>query len=74
MECSVIRYPRVLATASAALMLAAACASAASIPGNIAAAVADSSRPEAHRARDAKRKPAEVSAFTGVKAGAQIAE
>jgi predicted methyltransferase len=75
MECSVIRYPRVLATAlAAALMLAAAGASAASIPGNIAAAVADGSRPEADKARDANRKPAEVLAFTGVKPGAQIAE
>jgi predicted methyltransferase len=75
MECSVIRYPRVLATAlAAALMLAAACASAASIPGNITAAVADGSRPETDKARDANRKPAEVLAFTGVKPGAQIAE
>src|ERR1700726_4188650 len=75
MECSVTRYPRVLATAlAAALMLAAACASAASIPGNIAAAVADGSPPEADKARDANRKPAEVLAFTGVKPGAQIAE
>ena len=70
-----IRYPRVLAAAlSGALMLTAACASAASIPDNIAAAVADSSRPDADKTRDANRKPAEVLAFTGVKSGAQIAE
>jgi predicted methyltransferase len=70
-----IRYPRVLAAALAAtLMLTAACASAASIPDNIAAAVADSSRPDADKTRDANRKPAETLAFTGVKPGTQVAE
>jgi len=70
-----IRYPRILAVVSAAtLMLTATCASAASIPDNIAAAVADSSRPEADKTRDANRKPAETLAFTGVKPGAQVAE
>lgn len=70
-----IRYPRVLAAAfAAALMLTATCASAASIPDNIAAAVADSSRPDADKTRDANRKPAETLAFTGVKPGAQVAE
>src|ERR1700738_1839041 len=71
-----IRYPRVLAAALTAttLLLTAAGASAASIPGNIAGAVADSSRPEADKVRDANRKPAETLAFTGVKPGAQIAE
>jgi predicted methyltransferase len=70
-----IRYPRALAAALAVtLMLTAIHASAASIPDNIAAAVADSSRPDADKTRDAKRKPAETLAFTGVKAGAQIAE
>ena len=70
-----IRKPPVLAAAFAAtLMLGANCASAASIPDNIAAAVADSSRPDADKQRDANRKPAETLAFTGVKPGAQIAE
>ncbi|HEY2634647.1 MAG TPA: hypothetical protein VGI51_07980 [Steroidobacteraceae bacterium] len=70
-----IRYPRVLAAAlPVALMLTAACASAASIPDNIAAAVADGSRPDADKTRDANRKPAETLAFTGVKPGAQVAE
>jgi predicted methyltransferase len=69
-----IRYPRVLAAALAATVMLATGASAASIPDNIAAAVADSSRPEADKARDANRKPAETLAFTGVKPGAQIAE
>lgn len=40
----------------------------------IAAAVADDARPEADRARDANRKPAEVVAFAGVKPGDSIAE
>ncbi len=44
------------------------------VPANIAAAVADSGRPDADKQRDANRKPAETLAFTGVKAGAQIAE
>src|SRR5258708_35430886 len=70
-----IRFPRVLAAALAVpLILTATCASAASIPGNIAAAVADSSRPEADKVRDVNRKPAETLAFTGVKPGMQIAE
>src|SRR5260370_25508537 len=70
-----MRFPRVLAAALAVtLMLTATCASAASIPGNIAAAVADGSRPEADKIRDVNRKPAETLAFTGVKPGMQIAE
>jgi predicted methyltransferase len=70
-----IRFLWVFAAASAAtLILATASASAAPIPNNIAAAVADSHRPEADKARDADRKPAETLAFTGVKPGAKIAE
>ena len=70
-----IRYPRVLAAALAVtLILTATCASAAPIPANIAAAVADGSRPEADKTRDVSRKPAETLAFTGVKPGMQIAE
>jgi predicted methyltransferase len=70
-----IRYPGVLAAAlTVTLMLIAAGASAASIPDNIAAAVADGNRPDADKARDANRKPAETLAFTGVKPGAKIAE
>jgi predicted methyltransferase len=38
------------------------------------AAVADSARPEADRARDATRMPAEVVAFAGIKAGDKVAE
>jgi predicted methyltransferase len=70
-----IAHPLVLAAGfAAALMLTGNCTSAASIPGNIAAAVADGSRPDADKTRDANRKPAETLAFTGVKPGAQIAE
>src|ERR1700734_2571547 len=70
-----IRYPLVPAAAlAAALMFASTCASAASVPDNIAAAVADSNRPDPDKARDANRKPAETLAFTGVKPGAQVAE
>ena len=49
-------------------------AHAASIPGNIAAAVADSNRPDADKQRDADRKPAETLAFVGIKPGEKIAE
>ena len=70
-----IRHPLISATAlAAALMLAASCAEAASIPDNIADAVADAGRPDADKQRDANRKPAETLAFTGVKPGAQVAE
>src|SRR5450631_713010 len=70
-----IRYSLILAAAfTAALTLTANCASAKSIPANIASAVADSGRPDADKQRDANRKPAETLAFAGVKPGAQIAE
>ncbi len=70
-----IRHPLVLgAILAATLSLSSICAGAASIPGNIAAAVADGSRPDADKTRDANRKPAETLAFTGVKPGAQVAE
>jgi len=70
-----IRSPlRLAAVLAATVMFAATCASAASIPGNIAAAVADSNRPDADKARDENRKPGETLAFTGVKPGSQVAE
>jgi predicted methyltransferase len=70
-----IRYSLVLAAAVAAsLMLRAGEARAEPIPANIAAAVADVNRPDADKARDANRKPAETLAFTGVKSGALVAE
>lgn len=49
-------------------------AAAPSASQQLAAAVADTSRPAADRARDADRKPAEVLALTGIHAGAKVAE
>lgn len=78
-----IRYPLILAASLAASLSLSACthepsapgaASAASNPGYIAAAVADSSRPDADKLRDANRKPGETLEFLGVKPGAQVAE
>ncbi|HEY0745118.1 MAG TPA: hypothetical protein VGD63_00350 [Steroidobacteraceae bacterium] len=40
----------------------------------VAAAVADSSRPDADRQRDANRKPVETLQFLGIKPGEQVAE
>jgi predicted methyltransferase len=47
---------------------------AASASEQLAAAVADKARPDADRARDADRKPAEVLALTGIHGGARVAE
>lgn len=58
--------------AASALALAPGCATTAT--ADFAAAVADPSRPEADRVRDADRKPAELIAFAGVKPGDRIAE
>jgi len=44
------------------------------VPKAIAAAVADSARPQADRDRDADRKPAECIAFAGLKRGQRIAD
>ncbi len=40
----------------------------------VTAAVANAARPEADRARDADRKPAEVIAFAGIGPGAKVSE
>ena len=77
-----IRYPLILAATLAASLSLSACmhepsapnAPSASNPGNIAAAVADSNRPDADKLRDANRKPAQTLEFLGVKPGEQIAE
>ena len=61
------------AAAAMALGVGAAWA-AATIPANIAAAVANPNRPQADRDRDAARKPGEVLAFAGVKPGEQVLE
>jgi len=44
------------------------------VPAAITAAVADADRPEADKARDGARKPAEIVAFAGVKPGDKVAE
>jgi predicted methyltransferase len=62
-----------LMAAGAALVLCVSAAHAAP-PANVAAAVADSSRPAADKARDAARKPAEILEFAGVKTGDKVVE
>ncbi|HRD27032.1 MAG TPA: methyltransferase [Caulobacter sp.] len=56
-----------------ALVLSAA-AVAGDIPANIAAAVANPARPEAQRAADASRHPADLLAFAGVKPGDRVSD
>ena len=69
------RYPMVLAAALvASLSLSATCVQAANVPANITAAVADSSRPDTDKQRDANRKPAETLEFLGVKSGEKVGE
>lgn len=58
---------------AATLMLSSA-SFAADVPAGVKAAVADKGRPEADTARDANRKPAEVVAFAGIKAGDKVAD
>ncbi len=70
-----IRYPLVLAAALlACLAVKASDSRAAGIPDFIAAAVADSNRPESDVQRDVNRKPAQTLMFTGIRPGEQIAE
>lgn len=77
------RYPLILVAALAASLSLSACmheptASSAprtaSNPSYIAAAVADSNRPDADKLRDANRKPVQTLEFLGVKPGEQIGE
>ncbi len=55
-------------------LLAGAAHAADKVPDHIAAAVADNGRPDADKARDADRKPAETLAFAGVKPGEQVVD
>lgn len=66
----------ILGTCAAALILASlpAIAVAQPIPRNLAATVASAERPEADKARDTDRKPAEMLAFAGVRPGWKVAE
>lgn len=64
------------ASAAAALLLGVpvVAATTAQVPRAIADAVASPERPEADKARDADRKPAELLAFAGVRPGWKVAE
>jgi predicted methyltransferase len=64
----------VTAGALLVLALAAGSAGAVSTPKYITDAVADSARPEADKARDAQRKPAQTLEAAGVKPGDQVVE
>jgi predicted methyltransferase len=75
-----IRKPLTFAASLIASLALSACMhepsapSAAGNPGAIAAAVADSNRPDADKLRDANRKPVQTLEFLGVKPGEQVAE
>jgi len=65
------------AALTAAISLVAGCATTAStpsVPAAVTAAVANPARPDADRTRDADRKPAEVIAFAGIKAGDKVGD
>jgi predicted methyltransferase len=69
------------ATAAAAALLSDAppaftqgAATNASVPANIAGAIADANRPQTDKDLDARRKPAEMLAFAGVKPGDKVLE
>lgn len=64
----------VLGLAAAALLSTVAMAEAAGPSDDIQKAVADPLRPDAARTLDAERKPAEMLAFAGVKAGDKVAD
>lgn len=68
-----MKAPLMLTAAFGVLALAAP-AAAQTPSAEITAAVADTARPEADRARDANRKPAEIVAFAGVEPGDKVAE
>lgn len=61
-------------TALGLVFIAGSAGSAVAAAADLAAAVADPHRPDADRARDAARKPAEVLAFAGVKRGDKVLE
>lgn len=70
-----MRRSLALALISAGLVLGGgALAQSPAVTEAISAAVSDTARPEADKARDANRKPAEIVAFAGVEPGDKIAE
>jgi predicted methyltransferase len=69
-----ISFRSAATVAAAVLFTTLAHAKAAPVSKPIAAAVADTARPQADRDRDADRKPAETIAFAGLKPGQRIAD
>jgi len=66
---------RIVLAAAAALLLSSAHAMAAqAVPAEISASIADASRPQADKDRDAARHPAELLTFIGAKRGDKIGE
>jgi predicted methyltransferase len=63
-----------LAFAAASLALSSAVFAAQAVPAAVTAAVADKNRPAADTERDAVRKPAEMMAASGIKAGDKVIE
>src|SRR5882757_9264147 len=63
-----------LISAAASILLFVHTADADTLPTYIVAAVADPSRPDTDRERDANRKPVEVIAFAGMKPGDKVAD
>jgi predicted methyltransferase len=61
-------------TAIAVSLLLSTAAIAAEVPANVKAAVAHKGRPSADTERDVNRKPADVVAFAGIKAGDKVAD
>ena len=68
------RFALIAATAGLLVASAAVSFAAQAVLPDIAAAIADSSRPQADKDRDAARHPAEFMTFTGVKQGDKVAE
>jgi predicted methyltransferase len=68
------KFAGALAVIALPAMLAPVTQAADAVPAYIQAAVADAGRPDADKQRDANRKPAEVVAFAGIKAGDKIGE
>jgi predicted methyltransferase len=64
----------IAAAAASTALFAPAVLAADAVPAYIQAAVADAGRPTADKDRDANRKPGEVVAFAGIKAGDKVGE
>jgi len=69
-----VRYSLVLTASLVAMATLTLSPVQAKSPDAISAAIADASRPETDKQRDANRKPAETLAFVGVKPGDRVAE